>query len=103
VGKQAGNLWRTTPDIKAFWASVLGIYRINVLLHKHAGPGGWNDPDMLEVGNGNLTFEENKSHFTLWCMMAAPLILGNDVRRFLKEDGTPGKTMRPLKLSPMRI
>lgn len=97
-GKQAGNLWRTTPDIKAFWASVLGIYEINVLLHKHAGPGGWNDPDMLEVGNGNLTFEENKSHFTLWCMMATPLILGNDVRLFLKEDGTPDEDNETLKI-----
>ena len=43
---------------------------------------------MLEVGVGSLTIEENKSHFTLWCMMAAPLILGNDVRKFLKEDGS---------------
>ena len=71
-GKQAGNLWRTTGDIQPKWASVLAIY----------------DPDMLEVGNGDLTFEENKSHFSLWCMMNAPLILGNDVRQFIKEDGT---------------
>lgn len=42
--------------------------------------GGWNDPDMLEVGNGKLTFEQNRSHFALWCMMCAPLILGNDLR-----------------------
>lgn len=67
---------------------MLGIYELNVLLYKYAGAGGWNDPDMLEVGNGNLTFEENKSHFTLWCMMAAPLILGNDIRAFVKADGT---------------
>ena len=87
-GKQAGNLWRTTPDIKPYWASILGIYEINILLHKHSAIGAWNDPDMLEVGNGNLTYDENISHFTLWCMMAAPLILGNDVRAFLKEDGT---------------
>ncbi|NLA76378.1 MAG: alpha-galactosidase, partial [Clostridiales bacterium] len=87
-GAQAGNLWRTTMDIKAFWGSVLGIYEFNVRLAKYAGPGGWNDPDMLEVGNGSLTYEENKAHFTLWCMMAAPLILGNDLRRFIKEDGT---------------
>lgn len=88
-GRKAGNLWRTTPDIKPVWASVVGIYEINVLLHRYAGVGSWNDPDMLEVGNGNLNFEENKSHFTLWCMMAAPLILGNDVRKFIKPDGTP--------------
>ncbi|MCL2106548.1 MAG: alpha-galactosidase [Oscillospiraceae bacterium] len=88
-GRPAGNLWRTTIDIKPFWLSILAIYEINVRLHGHAGPGGWNDPDMLEVGNGGLNFEENKAHFSLWCMMAAPLILGNDLRKFLKADGTP--------------
>lgn len=87
-GKQAGNLWRTTLDIQPFWASILGIYEYNVLLHKHSGPGGWNDPDMLEVGNGTLNYEENKSHFTLWCMMAAPLMLGNDIRDFINPDGS---------------
>lgn len=87
-GAEAGNLWRTTPDIRASWGSVIGIYEHNVRLAKFACKGGWNDPDMLEVGNGDLTFEENKAHFSLWCMMAAPLILGNDVRKFIKEDGT---------------
>lgn len=87
-GLEAGNLWRTTPDIKANWASIMSIYEVNVRLYKHSAPGGWNDPDMLEVGNGNLTFDENKSHFSLWCMMCAPLILGNDIRKFIKEDGT---------------
>lgn len=87
-GSHAGNLWRTTPDIRPAWTSVLGIYEFNVLLYKHARPGSWNDPDMLEVGNGELTYEENKTHFTLWCMMAAPLILGNDIRSFIKADGT---------------
>lgn len=87
-GRQAGNLWRTTPDIAANWLSVRGIYEVNVRLYKHAAIGGWNDPDMLEVGNGNLTHEENRSHFSLWCMMCAPLILGNDLRKFIKPDGT---------------
>lgn len=87
-GGHAGNLWRTTYDIKPNWLSVLGIYEINVLLDKFAGPGRWNDPDMLEVGNGDLSYEENKTHFTLWCMMAAPLILGNDIRKFIKADGS---------------
>lgn len=87
-GGHAGNLWRTTPDIMPKWASVVGIYEFNVLLYKYAHPGAWNDPDMLEVGNGDLTYEENKSHFTLWCMMASPLILGNDIRKFIKSDGT---------------
>lgn len=90
-GAHAGNLWRTTPDIMPKWFSIVGIYEFNVLLYKYAKPGSWNDPDMLEVGNGNLTFEENKSHFTLWCMMSAPLILGNDVRKFINADGTVDK------------
>ena len=87
-GKEAGNLWRTTPDILPKWFSIIGIYERTIRLGKYAGAGGWNDPDMLEVGNGNLTYEENKSHFSLWCMMCAPLILGNDIRKFIKSDGT---------------
>ncbi len=98
-GRTAGNLWRTTGDIKPFWASVLGIYERNVLLWKYAGPGGWNDPDMLEVGVGSrLTENECRAHFSLWCMMAAPLILGNDVRAFVKEDGTPDLDNKYLKM-----
>lgn len=87
-GGKAGNIWRTTPDIQPVWSSVLGIYEVNVRLDEYARPGAFNDPDMLEVGNGKLTYEENKSHFTLWSMMAAPLILGNDIREFIKPDGT---------------
>ncbi len=97
-GREAGNLWRTTPDIKAFWASVLAIYERNVRLYAHAGVGAYNDPDMLEVGNGNLTLEENKSHFSLWCMMAAPLVLGNDIRTFIKADGTKDENNEVLKI-----
>ncbi len=97
-GRQAGNLWRTTPDIRPSWASILAIYIRNMTLAKYAGPGGWNDPDMLEVGNGKLTYEENKSHFSLWCMMASPLILGNDVRTFIKPDGTVDETNRIYKI-----
>ncbi len=97
-GSEAGNLWRTTKDIMANWASVLAIYEINVRLYKYACVGGYNDPDMLEVGNGKLTIEENKAHFTLWCMMAAPLILGNDIRLFLKADGTPDTDNPILKI-----
>lgn len=87
-GSKAGNLWRTTPDIKPNWLSMIGIYEVNVRLYKHSSPGCWNDPDMLEVGVGDLTTEENRTHFTLWCMMAAPLILGNDIRKFINADGT---------------
>lgn len=87
-GAKAGNLWRTTHDIRPTWSSMVAIYEFNTRLYKHAGPGGWNDPDMLEVGVCELTQEENKTHFSLWCMMAAPLILGNDIRKFINLDGT---------------
>lgn len=97
-GRKAGNLWRTTPDIKAFWAAILAIYEVNVKLHKYASPGAWNDPDMLEVGNGELTQEENRTHFTLWCMMAAPLILGNDVRKFVTPEGGPNLLDKTLQI-----
>lgn len=85
-GAKAGNMWRTTMDIMANWISIKHIYETNVKLYKASNPGHVNDPDMLEVGNGNLTEDENKSHFTLWCMMAAPLVLGNDIRNML--DGS---------------
>ncbi len=78
----AGNLWRTTPDIRPEWHWINIIYNINLKSGEFAGPGHWNDPDMLEVGNGKLTLEENRTHFSLWCMMAAPLILGNDIRKY---------------------
>ena len=97
-GKQAGNLWRTTPDIKPLWASVVGIYEFNVRLNNYAGVGTYNDPDMLEVGNGKLTYDENISHFSLWCMMASPLILGNDLRKFILPDGTVDKNNTILKI-----
>ncbi len=61
----------------------LGFTKIldqQVGLHIYAGPGHWNDPDMLEVGNGDLTHDENKAHFSLWCILSAPLMLGNDPR-----------------------
>lgn len=97
-GGKAGNIWRTTGDIMPVWASIVGIYEVNVRLDKYARPGAFNDPDMLEVGNGKLTYDENKSHFTLWAMMAAPLILGNDVRTFVKEDGSVDKDSKILQI-----
>ncbi|MBQ7296180.1 MAG: alpha-galactosidase [Clostridia bacterium] len=90
-GMEAGNLWRTTPDIQANWPSIMALYEHTVRLYKYSAPGAWNDPDMLEVGNGNLTFEENRAHFSLWCMLNAPLILGNDIRKFILADGTIDK------------
>ncbi|MGN0529716.1 MAG: alpha-galactosidase [Eubacterium sp.] len=86
-GAKAGNMWRTTHDITAKWTVINYIYERTLRLYQHAGPGAWNDPDMLEVGNGKLTDDENKTHFSLWCMLAAPLILGNDLRLMLSSDG----------------
>jgi len=80
-GPATGNLWRTTGDIQDNWASMLKILDNPSQQHAEAaGPGGWNDPDMLEVGNGKMTDAEYRSHFSLWAMMAAPLIAGNDLR-----------------------
>ena len=84
--------WRTTGDIWPYFDTIpsefdgqwhgepiMTLVDINEPLRAYAGPGHWNDPDMLEVGNGSLTMAENRAHFTLWCMMAAPLLLGNDL------------------------
>lgn len=79
-GAKAGNLWRTTPDIKPIWIWIKLIYGHTVKLYEKSSQGHYNDPDMLEVGNGKLTYNQNVSHFSLWCMMNSPLILGNDIR-----------------------
>ena len=93
---EVGNLWRTTGDIADAWdkgygengkmwgGSVLMNLDMQRKLEKYAGPDHWNDPDMLEVGNGGLTISEERSHFSLWCMLAAPLIAGNDLRNMTK-------------------
>ena len=78
-GPTTGNLWRTTGDIKPTFTSMLSIFHQNVGLASHAGPGSWNDPDMLEVGNG-MSYTEDRSEFSLWAEMAAPLISGTDLR-----------------------
>jgi alpha-galactosidase len=75
-----GHLWRTAPDIQDTWASLMATLDRQVDLHPFAGPGHWNDPDMLEVGNGGMTVAEYRAHFGLWCALAAPLMAGNDVR-----------------------
>jgi alpha-galactosidase len=64
---------------------MIDIFDLQKNLAKHAGPGGWNDPDMLEVGNGGMTLNEYKTHFSLWCMLASPLMAGNDLRDMSKE------------------
>jgi alpha-galactosidase len=80
-----GHLWRTTGDISDSWNSMINIFSQQKDLAKYAGPGHWNDPDMLEVGNGRMTNEEYKTHFTLWCMLAAPLMAGNDLQNMSPE------------------
>jgi alpha-galactosidase len=88
-----GNLWRTTGDIQARWSGkkewkpgdccsfgVVDIIDAEDSIYSYAGPGHWNDPDMLEVGNGELTAAENRSHFSFWALLAAPLMAGNDLR-----------------------
>jgi alpha-galactosidase len=98
-GQQSGgNLWRTTGDIQDRWAGkkewspgnccsngMLDIVDENAELYPFAGPGHWNDPDMLEVGNGSMTTTEYRTHFSLWAIMAAPLIAGNDLRSMTPE------------------
>ncbi len=74
-----GNLWRTTGDIEPRWNSMYTILSQQEGLQKYAGPGHWNDPDMLEVGNGKLSLAENRTHFSMWAMLSAPLLAGNDL------------------------
>ena len=86
-GRFTGNLWRTTPDIRPWFEYIKLLYRKTVRLYEYSGVGTYNDPDMLEVGNGKLTETQNKAHFSLWCMMASPLILGNDLRKLILPNG----------------
>jgi alpha-galactosidase len=96
--KGIGNLWRTTGDIGDKWEGVgkspegncclygmVDIIDSQVGLEAFAGPGHWNDPDMMEVGNGGMTIPEYRAHFSFWAMLAAPLIAGNDVRSMSPE------------------
>jgi alpha-galactosidase len=98
-GKQVGgNLWRTTDDITDKWEShekwpdgscctrgMLDILDLQVGLESYAGTGHWNDPDMLEVGNGGMNVTEYRAHFSLWAILAAPLMAGNDLRDMAPE------------------
>ena len=80
-----GHLWRTTGDISDNWNSMINIFEQQKDLARYAGPGRWNDPDMLEVGNGGMTTEEYRTHFSLWCMLASPLMAGNDLANMTPE------------------
>jgi alpha-galactosidase len=97
-GRGIGNLWRTTGDISDKWSSnkkwpdggccelgMLEILDLQVGLESFAGPGHWNDPDMLEIGNGGMTTPEYRAHFSFWALLAAPLLSGNDVRSMSAE------------------
>jgi len=87
-GNGIGHLWRTTADIRDCFDCTINWGGLGVLqildkqtgLEEYAGPGHWNDPDMLEIGNGGQTITEYRTHFSLWCMLAAPLMAGNDLR-----------------------
>jgi alpha-galactosidase len=90
---RVGHMWRTTGDIRENWdipdakegkcwaGGIIINLDMQQGLEEFAGPGQWNDPDMLQVGNGELTGSENRAHFSLWCMLAAPLFSGNDIRQ----------------------
>ncbi|KAG5220396.1 hypothetical protein OIU77_005551 [Salix suchowensis] len=80
-----GNSWRTTGDISDNWDSMTSRADQNDEWASYAAPGGWNDPDMLEVGNGGMTTEEYRSHFSIWAIAKAPLLIGCDVRTMSNE------------------
>jgi len=80
-----GNLWRTTGDINDTWNRMAHLgFDLQLGLDPYAGPGHWNDPDMLEIGNGHMTDTEYRTHMSLWAILAAPLLAGNDLRHMSK-------------------
>jgi alpha-galactosidase len=83
--KSGGNLWRTTGDISDEWVSMDKIGFSQLKIASYAKPGHWNDPDMLEIGNGGMTADEYRTHMSLWSLLAAPLIAGNDLRTMTDE------------------
>jgi alpha-galactosidase len=80
-----GNMWRTSNDIDDTYERMMSIADRQSGLSRFAGPGHWNDPDFLEVGNRGMNFEEQKSHFSLWALMAAPLMAGNDLTQMSEQ------------------
>jgi alpha-galactosidase len=83
-----GNLWRTTGDINDTYKRMMEIVDTQSAIAKWAGPGHWNDPDMLEVGNGGMNADEYRTHMSLWAIFAAPLLAGNDVRGMTPDVGS---------------
>jgi alpha-galactosidase len=90
-----GNMWRSTGDIQDCWNckkdwggnGVLQIVDLMEPIYSYAGPGHWNDADMLEVGNGGMTAAEDRAHFSMWALFSAPLIAGNDMAHMTSEVG----------------
>ena len=90
---EIGNLWRTTSDIQDCWEckkdwgglGMIQILDLQAGLESFSGPGRWNDPDMLEVGNGGMSLTEYRTHFSFWCLLSAPLMAGNDLRSMTPE------------------
>jgi alpha-galactosidase len=77
--KVSGNLWRTTGDINDHWERMDDIGFRQFAIQHYVRPGHWNDPDMLEIGNGGMNSDEYRTHMSLWCLLAAPLLAGNDL------------------------
>ncbi|KDP40460.1 hypothetical protein JCGZ_24459 [Jatropha curcas] len=84
-GADVGNSWRTTDDISDSWEKMLKAADMNEVFAEYAKPGGWNDPDMLEVGNGGMKYNEYVVHFSIWAVSKAPLLLGCDIRSVTNE------------------
>ncbi|WP_307793290.1 glycoside hydrolase family 27 protein [Amycolatopsis sp. MtRt-6] len=85
--RPVANLWRTTNDLVATWDSVLATIDQQAAVAVHSGsPGGWNDPDMLQVGNGTLTADESRAHFSVWAVLNAPLFAGTDPAKLSDAD-----------------
>jgi alpha-galactosidase len=80
------EMWRTTDDIDDSYGRMIAIGFSQAGLSKYGGPGHWNDPDMLEIGNGKMTLDEYKTHMSLWVLLAAPLLAGNDLSKMTDED-----------------
>lgn len=78
------NSWRVSGDIRENFSSILKIIDLNADLFKYASPGHYNDMDMLQVGRG-MSYDEDKTHFSMWCMLNSPLLAGNDLRNMSKE------------------
>jgi alpha-galactosidase len=115
--KTGGNLWRTTGDISDNWTSMMRNIEQQAPTAAYAVPGHWNDPDMLEIGNGHMTDDEYRTHMSLWALAAAPLLAGNDIRNMtpatreillnrevISVDQDPlGKQASPVKIGDMEI